>query len=58
MAMTIAALRMQLRSGDVIFGHAYRQIMDMWATAMTVLVSTQPYAIKCFMFVTHDNYDV
>jgi len=45
---------MHMTSGGIIFDHAYRQIMDMWATAMAALISTQSYGIKCFLFVAHD----
>jgi len=54
MALTTASLRMQLTSVEVIFDHASGQIMDTWATAVTVLISTKPFAMKCFIFVTHD----
>jgi len=40
MALTTALLRMQLMSGGIIFDHVYGQIMDMWATTVTVSIST------------------
>jgi len=57
MALTTASLRMQLMSGGIIFDHVYGQIMDMSATAVTVSISTQPYAMKRFIF-CHTRYSV
>jgi len=54
MALTIAALRMQMTSGWIAFEHANGQIMDTKATDMTVLIFTQPYATTCFILVAHD----
>jgi len=34
---------MQLTSAKVTFDHVYEQIVDTWETAVTVLISTEPY---------------
>jgi len=56
MALTTALLRMQLMSEGIIFDHVYGQIMDTRATAVTISISTQPYAIRYVLFsATHDT---
>jgi len=51
LALTTASVTMQLMSGGIIFDHACRQIMDTAAASVTVLISVQPYEVRCFIFI-------
>jgi len=55
LALTTASVIMQSMSGGIIFYHACRQIMDSGATGVTVLTSTLPYDMYCFIFITHST---
>jgi len=48
MAWSTASLAMQLMRNLGILEHMCKQIIDICATAVTVLIFTQPYDMKCF----------
>jgi len=45
-AVTTASPTVQLTSGEAIFDHVYGQILDMWATEVTVIMSISPYDMQ------------